>query len=183
MKYLKLYESFDQFKKKYNGLLSDQFISYEYKIPFEKLKGEVIEDILISPNDDEILIIIEGYGEYIVYKMYHDQDCCESVYIKDIDGDLNDLIGEKLLQCEESSREITQEEIHKYFDGGCEVYSKEIVCDDGTHEWTFYKLATIKGYVTISWAGFSNGYYSVDVSFSVVKTFQSKKEMYDELGI
>lgn len=86
---------------------------------------------------------------------------------------MNDLRGEKLLQCEKSSREITQEEINKYFYGGC----------DNINEWTFYKLATIKGYVTICWAGFSNGYYSVEVLFEAVKTFQSRKEMLDELGI
>ena len=64
-----------------------------------------------------------------------------SVTIEDICGDLQDLIGSPLLMAE-----MVQEVGHNT-------------------TWTFYKLATLKGYVTIRWYGESNGFYSEEVDF------------------
>lgn len=113
---------------------------------FEQLVGSTLTQVVNT--GDEIQFTLEN-GER--YKLYHDQDCCESVYVEDVIGDLDNLIGSPLLMAEEVSNFEEPP-----MDGG---YTPE------SYTWTFYKLATIKGYVTIRWFGQSNGYYSESVNF------------------
>ena len=86
------------------------------------------------------------------FVLTHIQDCCEDVEIGSIDGDLDDLIGEPLLMAE------------------------EIIKVDGD-TWTFYKFATVKGYVTIRFYGSSNGYYSERVDW-----FYLSEDEVEEMG-
>jgi len=67
------------------------------------------------------------------WKLYHKEDCSENVYIEDICGDLEDLVGAPILQAEEVSSD---------YDGGVPAYVE-------SYTWTFYKFATIKGSVTV----------------------------------
>jgi hypothetical protein len=95
------------------------------------------------------------------FLMFHKQDCCESVAIDDINGDLEDLIGVPILKAEEVSN---------YEPKRLEVIEKSNLkesCDDSyaSHTWTFYKFATINGYVDVKWFGHSNGCYSEKVDF------------------
>lgn len=86
-------------------------------------------------------------------RFYHDQDCCESVYIESIVGELSDLVMEPLSIVEESTNKEED----------------ETNCKSQT--WTFYKFANNKCYVDVRWIGESNGYYSesVDVSLEEIK--------------
>lgn len=89
-----------------------------------------------------------------VYEFYHAQDCCESVGIYDIVGDLGDLVGSPLVLAEEVSN------------------SDELTPDfspTDSYTWTFYRFATVNGTVTVRWLGESNGYYSEAVSFRRVR--------------
>jgi hypothetical protein len=102
-------------------------------------------------------IITMKFSDNSVYQMFHSQDCCESVSVDDIAGDIADLIGSPLLKVEES----TSNENPIGLTGGTNEYQDSFT-------WTFYKLATIKGYVDIRWYGESNGYYSESVEFEKV---------------
>ena len=109
---------------------------------FSDLLGKILTDVNLSEMSETATFTTTN-GE--VYSMYHSQDCCERVNIEDICGDVKDLVGSPILIAEEATRDDP--------DAG----------EEGM--WTFYKLGTIKGYVTIRWYGTSNGYYSVGVSF------------------
>ena len=82
------------------------------------------------------------------FKMYHEQNCCESVYVSDVYvsnvcGDTSELVGAEVVSAEE--RTIESE------------------TDWGTMTATFYDIQTTAGSVTIRWNSESNGYYSESV--------------------
>lgn len=120
------------------------------KPKFEDLKGKVLVNVRNIGDEELIFTTVDGE----VYKQYHDQDCCESVTIEDICGDLKDLIGDPLLIAEEVKHEP---------DVNPEGVPSKVYQDSFT--WTFYKLGTQKGCVTVRWYGESNGYYSESVDF------------------
>lgn len=124
------------------------------RVGLQELIGKTMESVV--NKDDEELIFTTIDGE--VFKLYHSQDCCESVTIDDIVGDLQDLVGSPILVSEESSclkdENPAEVEVPGY--------------QDDSFTWTFYKFATIKGYVDIRWYGESNGYYSESVDFARV---------------
>ena len=111
------------------------------------LKGKILKDIKIEGTESILFIDKDD----IEYEMFHDYDCCENVYIEDICGDINNLIGSKIIMAEEViNRDLSP--LNKF---------------DESYTWTFYKFATVKGYVTIRWYGESNGYYSERVDFVI----------------
>lgn len=131
------------------------------------LLGKVLTEI--QDNKSMIIFHCES-GE--VYKMFHEQGCCETVEIEDIEGDLRDLIGNPILMAEE----VTNEEFVSAFNARFSKKNEwdEYVDENGERKpdsftWTFYKFATIKGYVTVRWFGESNGYYCERVDFMLIK--------------
>lgn len=103
----------------------------------------------ISRIENEQLVFTINGGER--YRLFHRYDCCEIVTIEDIEGDLDDLVGSPITLAEEVTNTENPPE------------------DSESFLWTFYKLATAKGYVTIRWLGESNGYYSERVDFEKIE--------------
>lgn len=121
---------------------------YHKNAEFSELVGKTLAWVENVKNEEIVFTTVEGE----VFKLYHDQDCCESVTVEDITGDLMDLLGTPILKAEESSN------VDRPPPPGVDSYT-----------WTFYLLATVRGYVTIRWLGDSNGYYSERVDFARVK--------------
>lgn len=113
---------------------------------FDDMLGRTMVSVTGATGGDEMLFTSDK-GD--VFRFAHDQDCCESVEIEDIVGDLSDLCGVPILEAEESSEQAETKD------------------DDSSGTWTFFRYSTIKGTVTVRWFGTSNGYYSETADYSV----------------
>jgi hypothetical protein len=88
------------------------------------------------------------FANGVIVKLYHQQNCCESVSIEDINGDLTDLLFTPLL-----------------------VFDVRTQSDNNDLEsatWTFYTLRTLQGSIDLRWYGTSNGYYSEAVDMDIL---------------
>lgn len=101
--------------------------------------------------DSDTLIFVEA-DLSAIHVFTHVQDCCESVWIEDVTGDLSDLVAKPLLMAEVVT------EMHK-----------NVSEHDYEECWSFFKYATVKGSVTVRWIGTSNGYYSVEADYYCFK--------------
>lgn len=117
-----------------------------------ELIGKTLTEVRGSVGDDKLELICTDGSMYV---MYHSQDCCECVELESIVGDLADLIGSPILLAEESSNSAEDPPGYSVDRRYRESFT-----------WTFYKLATIKGYVDLRWLGESNGYYSESVNLT-----------------
>ena len=78
-----------------------------------------------------------------VYAFYHEYDCCESVYLTQVDGISDKIIGSRIVIAE--------------------VVTDQKSVAGGSVTWSFYKIGTNKGMIDFRWQGESNGYYSETV--------------------
>jgi hypothetical protein len=120
---------------------------------FNELYGHTLSSVKRVGNEELIFTLDNGEK----YKLYHEQDCCEGVAIEDVCGELEDLVGSPILIAEEVSSNENPPDLKPDT-----YYSQD------SFTWTFYKIGTMKGYVTIRWYGESNGYYSESVYWTKI---------------
>ena len=100
----------------------------------EDMVGKKVVGIYYDEENFQILT------DDCVYAFYHKQDCCESVWLTQVDGISDKIIGSRIVMAEE----VVDEKDTEY----------------GHITWTFYKIGTTKGIIDFRFQGESNGYYS-----------------------
>lgn len=113
---------------------------------FKNLEGKTLSSVEKIKNN----VLIFKTEDGLKFAMYHEQDCCERVYLETC-SELNDILKSEIVKAEISSS-------RKREDWGD-------VC-----QWTFYRITTKDGgFASLRWYGESNGYYSTSVSFCQLK--------------
>lgn len=117
--------------------VKNDYEGYSGRIAFAKLIGKTFASVdVVGRNEILRFTTVGGF----VLEMRYEPDCCADCRVEEISGELSDLVGSPIVFAEEVSNQSDVEH--------------------GSNTWTFYKIGTTKGTVTIRWFGESNGYYS-----------------------
>ena len=120
----------------YFELIPYRSVEYSQAINIEQLTGMTITAVVYKESDESLLIHLNTH----VLEMIHQQDCCETVYLADVVGSFEDLIGYPLLEVSET------------------IVNNELIGESSTA--SYYNFRTIKASVQLRWVGESNGFYS-----------------------
>lgn len=129
---------------------------YHYKDCFERkinslndLFGRKIESVEGCYKGSNFMKIKFTDGISVVFQP---SNLCANVEIDDVNGDPQGMVGHLIKKVEVVS--------NKQFSAKDE-YTKNYL-------WTFYKFATLDGYIDIRWYGTSNGWYSEEVLWTIL---------------
>ena len=119
---------------------------------FETLQGKTVWAVSLNRDKSEVKFITDGG----CYTLLHVSECCETVELVDVVGQWRDLLDTPLRMAAVATQE------------GVKVGLGAEGNDSLSFTWSFYKLGTVKGYVTLRWYGCSAGNYSerVDCLYS-----------------
>lgn len=114
---------------------------------FDLVKGKTITAVYgLNKQEDSVLLSLDDSSQI---EFYHEQSCCENVWLEDFEFSGRDIIGGTILDI---------------------VLVSERQEDSvwGSKTWTFYKIQTTKGELFLRWCGESNGYYSEQVDIKYI---------------
>lgn len=120
-------------------------MGWENRCDVSALVGKTLVSITGVDEDDVWLTTTDGER----FHMYHQQDCCEGVFIDSVIGNLSDVIGSPITEASHDTSNENPEGVDKEY--------------QDSFTWTYIRLATASGEVTLRWYGESNGYYSESV--------------------
>ena len=109
----------------------------------DELVGKAVRGLAYSDEYFQILT------DDCIYIFYHEYDCCESVWLTQVDGISDKIIGTRIV--------IAEVVIKTGEDGIIDTYDYDSIT------WSFYKIGTNKGMIYFRWQVESNGYYSESV--------------------
>ena len=110
---------------------------YRRSCDIKDMVGKKVTGIYYDEENFQILT------DDCVYIFYHEYSCCEDVWLTQVDGISDKLIGSRIVSAEE-------------------VVNQESVTG-GSVTWSFYKIGTNKGMIDFRFQGESNSYYSETV--------------------
>jgi hypothetical protein len=119
---------------------------YQYNNKLDELNGLLVKHI--DCDDEQLIIEVEDGRRF---SFCHEQDCCESVSVYSVDGNLKELQGKKLVRID------------------CDnVDPDDYVLGEHVDSYTFTNVRFITDEQTslVRWFGESNGYYGEGISFS-----------------
>lgn len=118
---------------------------YKKRTEFSNLVGHTLTEVVGAEAGSDEIRFVSARGD--VFRQTHLQDCCESVNVAEVIGDLDSIIGHEIVEAREESNNDNPPH---------EKYNE-------SWTWTFYTIRTNRGTVVIRWLGESNGYYSESV--------------------
>lgn len=125
------------------------------KVNISDLNGKTITNIEVDRVHPKIFLDCSDGTEYLLFRH---EDWSEEQSILNINGDPQDLIGNPLLIAEEVTNNGSVRWIKNKLVIDC--VAKPTKVHDESFTWKFYKLATIKGSVSLRWYVQSNSCYS-----------------------
>lgn len=114
---------------------------------FSGMVGKVLKSV--EQGDERIMF---NFDDGTACTSYHSQDCCESVDVYDVVGDIANIIGSPILEAEEICEDDGEPKPREWAE---------------SWTWTRQRIRTERGEVTFVWLGESNGYYGETPYFQI----------------